>query len=76
MSKDIPKYIENALRKRTKAAVQFSESDIVISQYIDHHPELLEAIDSEDFQGGVESIINPQESEERIRSAIKDYLKG
>lgn len=76
MSNAIPKYIDNALRQRTKAAVQFSENDIIISQYIDRYPELLETIDSEDFHGGVESIINPQESEERIRSAIKDYLKG
>lgn len=76
MSKTIPKYIENALRRRTKAAVSFNENDLILSRYIDHRPELLETIDSEDFHGGVESIVNPEESEERIRSAIKDYLKG
>ena len=76
MSRNVPKYIEDALRRRTKAAVSFNENDLILSRYIDRHPELLEMIDSEDFHGGVESIVNPQDSEKRVRTAIENYLKG
>lgn len=72
----MPKYIENALRRRTKAAVSFNENDLILSRYIDRHPELLEMIDNEDFHGGVESIVTPQDSERRVRTAIENYLKG
>lgn len=71
----IPKYIENALRRRTKAAVSFGENDSILSRYIERHPELLETIDSEDYFGGVESIINPYDSEIRVRTAIENFLK-
>lgn len=72
----IPKYIENALRRRTKAALSFNDNDLILSRYIDRHPELLGTIDSEDFHGGVESIVNPKDSERRVRTAIENYLKG
>ena len=76
MNRTVPKYIEDALRRRTKAAVSFNENDLILSRYIDRHPELLETIDSEDFHGGVESIINPHDSERRVRTAIENLLKG
>lgn len=72
----IPKYIENALRRRTKAARSFAENDLILSQYIDRYPELLETIENEDFHGGVESLINPEDSEKRVRDAIENFLKG
>lgn len=74
MSRTIPKYIKDALRRRTRAAVSFSENDRVLSKYIEKHPELYEAIDSADFIGGVESIVNPHESEKRVIKAIENYL--
>lgn len=65
----IPKYIDDALRKRTKAANAFQEYDWIVSNWIDKHG-LEDDIDSADFHGGVESIVNPDVSEQNIRNAI------
>lgn len=65
----IPKYIDEALKKRTKAAEAFNHYDWIISHWIDEHG-LEEDIDLADFHGGVESIVNPRESEKSIRTAI------
>ena len=65
----IPKYIDNALRMRTKAAQRFLDYDFMVSRWILDH-KLDEYLETEDFCGGVESIMNPQDSEDRIREAI------
>ena len=65
----IPKYIENALNKRQKAAYDWNDADFVISRFI-HENGLEDEIDTADFNGGVEAIVNPAESNERIRQAI------
>lgn len=54
----IPKYIDEALRKRTKAANAFNKYDIIISQWIDEKG-LSEDVDSSCFHGGVESVVHP-----------------
>lgn len=66
----IPKYIDEALKKRTKAAEDFNRYDWIVSNWIDEHG-LGEDIDLENFHGGVESIVNPRVSEKAIRSAIQ-----
>ena len=65
----IPKYVDEALRMRTKAACQFSKYDYIISNWLSKNS-FDDCIDSSDFHGGVESIMNPQDSEDRIREAI------
>lgn len=66
---NIPKYIEEALKKRTKAAEMFNHYDWIVSEWIDKNG-LDEDIDSSDFYGGVESIVNPKTSEANIRLAV------
>lgn len=65
----IPKYINEALKRRTKGAAMFNTNDLIISKWIDENG-LENEIDSSDFHGGVESIVHPDDSEERIREAI------
>ena len=65
----IPKYIDEALRMRTKAAQRFLNYDFIVSRWIlDNGVD--EYLETEDFGGGVESIANPRDSEDRIREAI------
>ena len=66
---NIPIYINEALRKRTKAALQFMEYDYIVSKWISLN-NLEDYVNSEDFHLGVEAIVNPKDSEERIREAI------
>ena len=63
----IPKYIEQALQKRVKAAVQLMDIDEIITDFINENN-----IDAEyeDFCGGCEMYINPYDSAERIRQSI------
>ena len=70
----IPKYIDEALKKRTKSAQEFNKYDIIISKWIDSKG-LDEVIDSSDFHGGVESVVHPEESERCIRESILSYRK-
>lgn len=65
----IPKYIDEALKKRTKAAEAFTEHDWTVSEWLDKNG-IADNLDSEDFHGGVESVVNPRNSERRIREAI------
>ena len=66
-----PKYIREALEKRTKAANAWNKYDSIVSRYIQEH-NLDQYIDSADFFGGVEGIVNPEESERRILEAIEN----
>ena len=66
----IPKDIDEALKKRTKAAEEFNKYDWIVSHWIDEHG-LEGDIDTADYHGGVESIVNPDVSEKAIRDAIK-----
>ena len=65
----IPKYINEALRMRTKTAQRFLNYDFIVSRWILDN-KIDEYLETEDFCGGVESIMNPQDSEDRIREAI------
>lgn len=63
----IPKYIDLALKRRTRGAEMFNTNDWIISNFIDKHE-----IDAEleDYHGGVESVVHPYDSEEQIRERI------
>lgn len=63
----IPKYIDEALRKRANAAFRFFQYDDIVSKFIEKHDI---DVNSEDYGGGVESITNPYESENAVREAI------
>lgn len=63
----IPKYIDEALRKRANAAFRFLQHDVVVSEFIEKHNI---DVNFEDYGGGVESILNPYESENVVREAI------
>lgn len=65
----IPKYIDEALKKRTKAAFAFNEYDYIVSEWITKNG-LDEDIDGCHIYGGCESIVNPSSSEATIRDAI------
>lgn len=66
--KSIPKYIEKAIRDRAKAADNFNELDIMISQWCDVHcgPDKVE-----DTWGFVDTLSNPYEAAERTIQDIK-----
>lgn len=66
----IPKYIDEALKKRTKAAMRFTHYDFIISEWIEKNG-LADDVDAASFHGGVESIVNPDVAEQNIRDAIK-----
>lgn len=65
----VPKYIEKALEKRIKGANMVSEADTIIEDFINKNN-----IDAywEDYGGGVEMYVNPIDSAEAIRKAIRE----
>lgn len=73
--KRIPQYIESALRRREKAALAWLEADSIITKYIIRN-DLSDKIDSYDFGTGTEALINPHDSNNRIRDAINAKLAG
>ncbi|MBQ8218535.1 MAG: hypothetical protein IJZ79_02185 [Bacilli bacterium] len=64
---NVPKYIENALEMRAKHAEQFNHYDFIISNWIEKHDVITESCDT---RGGVESIVNPYASSNRVLQAI------
>ena len=68
----IPKYINEALRKRANAAFRFRQYDDVVSKFIEQHNI---DVNFEDYGGGVESIFDPYGSEKAVREAILAHKK-
>lgn len=68
----IPKYIDEALKKRTKSACKIIEYDEIITNFIDKYNI---DVDFEDYNGGCEMFLNPYDSEEAIRNAILNHYK-
>ena len=64
----IPAYIEKALQRRAKAAESFFTNDRIISKFIEKNNI---SADSSDYGGGVDSLFNPAESNDRLRENIK-----
>ena len=69
----IPKYIDEALRKRTNAAYKFIDYDCIVSDFIERNGIEL---DSMHYGLGCESLVNPDNSEEAVRKAILAHEKN
>ena len=62
-----PKFIRHALRCKINAANRWREYDLIVSRWCKENGIILE---NEDCFGGIEGIVNPEESAERILEAI------
>ena len=62
-----PQYIKTALERRARAAEQWNRNDLIVSEFIDKHNILVE---SYDYHGGCEAIVNPWTSNHRVLDAI------
>lgn len=63
----IPKYIDEALRKRANAAFKFMDYDAIISAFIEENRVEL---DTMHYGLGCESLLNPDSSANAVREAI------
>lgn len=61
----IPKYIEEALKMRIKAANNFNRYDYIVSHWCIEHN-----VTSEEICGAIESIVHPEDSAEQVRKDI------
>lgn len=66
---EVPKYIENALKKRAQAAFMYLENDFIIFQWCEKNDVPVEECD---ILTGCESIVNPADSAMRILNAIRN----
>jgi hypothetical protein len=64
-----PKYIDKALRLRTKYACLLDDQCRIVDGWLDHNEIECESYDT---HGGVELYVNPYDSESRIRECIKE----
>lgn len=64
----IPKYIDEALKKRTKYACKLDDAMNVVDKWLDEHNIECESYDT---HTGYEIYTNPFSSEQRIREAIR-----
>ena len=64
----IPKYIDEALKKRTKYACKLDGAILLVDKWLDKNN-----IECEDYDthSGCEIYVNPFSSEQRIREAIR-----
>lgn len=63
----IPKYIDEALRKRTNAAYKFMDYDCIVSDFVENNGIEL---DPTHYGLGCESLLNPDSSANAVREAI------
>lgn len=68
----IPKYIDEALRKRTSCACKLLTYDEIVTDFIDKYHI---GVDFEDYNGGCEMFLNPYDSEQAVRQAILNHNK-
>ena len=69
---EIPKYIDNIIEQRAKSAEKFNHYDFELSEWLDKNNVVTESFDT---RGGVEAIVNPYASADRIRQAIREAGK-
>ena len=69
----VPKYVQQMIDRRQRAAEQFNHYDYELSTWLERHGVITEECD---VFGGVESIVNAGASADRIRKAIKDTEEG
>lgn len=65
----VPKYIEDALTRRARAAETWEKYDRIITDFINRH-EI--DVPAEEYCGGVEGIVHPWESADIIRECIEN----
>lgn len=63
----IPKYIDEALRKRTNAAYKFMDYDCIVSDFVENNGIELAPMH---YGLGCESLLNPDSSANAVREAI------
>jgi len=63
----IPKYIDEALRKRTNAAYKFMDYDCIVSDFVENNGIELDPMH---YGLGCESLLNPDSSANAVREAI------
>ena len=68
ISLKVPHYIRDSLDKRKRAAEMFNKYDLIVSQWCMNN-----SIELEDYDcfGGVEAIVNPNDSKKRILEVIE-----
>ena len=65
----IPKYIDELLKKRAKAAEQFRATDVKIQDWLEKNNI---AVSNDDIATGAVSLCEPYTSIENIRECIRD----
>lgn len=65
----IPKYIDEALKKRTKLAIQLDNVCYTIDRFLTKNN--IEP-DTSCWNTGVEIYVNPNDAEDEVRKAIKE----
>lgn len=65
----IPKYIQVLIDQRERYAIKYVETDYQLSEWLDKHNIM---VMDYDIYGGCESIVNPTDSANRIKEAIKN----
>ena len=68
ISLEVPHYIRDSLDKRKRAAEMFNKHDLIVSQWCMNN-----GVELEDYDcfGGVEAVVNPDDSKKRILEAIE-----
>lgn len=63
----VPKYIDEALRKRANAAYKFVDYDCIVSDFVENNGIELDPMH---YGLGCESLLNPDSSANAVREAI------
>lgn len=63
----IPKFIDEALKRRVNAAIRFIESDCIVSAFIEKNE--IE-VDTANYGLGYDTLLNPERSAAEVREAI------
>lgn len=63
-----PKYIDKIIDRRARLAVELNDADCRLAEWLEKN---MVEVDDYDVYGGCEMYMNPYNSAERIREAIK-----
>lgn len=66
-----PKYVRNMIERRVRLAVQLTDVDVTLTDWLDGHG-ILDSLEDYDYCGGVEIYCNPRQSADRIYRAIEE----
>ena len=68
----IPKYIDEALRLRTKFSVALMKYCYIVDEYLERNG-IIDLCEDYDVLTGCEILANPYDSEDRIRAVIENF---